>query len=329
MNEKNFNSISQFEVPKSWIDNALSVPATHKKKPFPLIKLTRTLAAVACLVLVCGISVALYFMINDSSIPPVKDPFVTENKIIDGSSDTVQTDNINKENEDSSENNSINKAENEATSGSDITNVEDNTQNGTGSHPEPNEEPQKPTTNVPDKPQNPETTVPSEDDTNGSEPVAPTQEESSDSTTPDDPIQAPTEGPLPSEPTEKPKPPWVAPTENPTIGPVIDPTVTPTIIQNPNYNKMILVLIGEKRVAAAKSIYCALYDENNRMIGDSNMYSSSHIAYKGSTKGGRTEVYYYPYHNTNILEGGTYTYVFYNENGEEMYRGTCNLQAYV
>ncbi len=334
MNEKNFNSISQFEVPKSWIDGALAVPATHKKKPFPLIKLTRTLAAVACFVLVCGLSVALYFITDDSSIPPVKDPVVTENVFVDSSNNTGENDN-NSQKTDNNENRDTNSAENPTSSGSHSEGSEDRTENGADSHPEPNEKPQKPTTNKPDKP---DSSQPSEDVTNPYEPQQPTQpkppynptENLTESPSEDfPPPWMPTEKPWnPKPPTDPTEPPWEdpteAPTECPTEGPYLPPpTDEPTI--NENYN--VYVRVDSSKLIGSKNAYCAFYDPNGNLVGEGDMFASYRIMEKGTSYDGKTPVFYYPYRMLDITVRGWYTYTFYNENGEVLHSSSTHLSA--
>ena len=338
MNEKNFNSISQFEVPKSWIDSALDVPASHTKKPFPFIKITRTLATVACFILVCGISVALYFLTDDSSIPPVKSPDSIQSQFVDYSNNTGESSNNSvQDNENNSDSSNTKLPQSPTSSGTHHEIDEDKTENGTGSHPEPNEKPQKPTTNETEKP---DSTQPPTDIDSPSEPQFPTEGSKPpyDPYPPYEPTVEPTEGyPSPTEkPTIKPRPtedptedPTEPPTECPTMTPPwVSPTQKPTIPSGPSYDNLdVYALIGANRVAAAKTIYCAVYDSNGYLLGDSNLYSSSHLAYKGETSDGKTRVYYYPYRHFDITVSGVYTYVFYNEKGEEMWRNTCYLAA--
>ena len=332
MNEKNFNSISQFEVPKSWIDGALDVPSSHTKKPFPFINLTRTIAAVACFVLVCGLSVALYFMTDDSSIPPVKSPDFTNSQYVDDSCYTGESDT------DSTQNNKKpdkNVSVNPTSSGSHFEKNEDKNENNSGSHPEPNEKPtkpQKPTTNKPDKPDS--TQYP----TNVDPPIdpLPTNPEYEPPSEPEyePPTESFTEGtgewPSPTEGPTRPKPPY-QPTEEPTESgkpPWVTPTVKPTTPTKPNYDDISIVEnFGKNRVEAAINIYCAIYDSNGNLLGDSDLYASSHLTVKGITNGSRVYIHYYVYRMLEIPKSGTYTYVFYNSYGEEMAIGTCNLKA--
>ena len=331
MNEKNFDSISQFEVPKSWIDGALDVPASHTKKPFPLIKLTRTFAAVACFILVCGISVALYFITDDSSIPPVKSPDSTNSQFVSdsyytGESDTDSPQNNKKPNK----NTDKNVSENPTSSA--LLPDENKNNSDSGSHPEPNEKPAKPQEPTTNKPQKPDTTDSTQSPTNvypstrpQNPPLSPSEPEweppteeyiSPSEVYPGDPM-----GP-PVYPTARPT--WVSPTEDPTEPHAPSEKPQPT---DPYNNVEVFSWIGANRVAAAKTVYCALYDSNDRLLGSSNLFASSHIASKGPTTDGRTYVYYYPYRNIDIPKDGAYTYVFYNEKGEEMIRNTCYLKS--
>lgn len=72
MNKKNFNSIQNFSVPQNWIDNAVNIPKTATKKPKVLfVNFSKTIAAVASLVIVCCVSLIVFFMNGDNAVPPV------------------------------------------------------------------------------------------------------------------------------------------------------------------------------------------------------------------------------------------------------------------
>ena len=68
MRDKNFDSIKNFNVPENWVENALNIPQTEKKSPVAFIKISRTLSAVASLVLVCALSVAVFFYTQKDDI---------------------------------------------------------------------------------------------------------------------------------------------------------------------------------------------------------------------------------------------------------------------
>lgn len=76
MRKVNFENLKNLNTPQNFIDNAINIPA-QAKKPLPfVVKHSRTIAAVAALVLVCTVSLTVYFT-QDRITPPV-DPDYTE-----------------------------------------------------------------------------------------------------------------------------------------------------------------------------------------------------------------------------------------------------------
>lgn len=76
MRKVNFENLKNLSTPQNFIDNALNIP-TQSQKPLPfVIRHSRTLAAVAALVLVCTVSLTVYFT-QDRITPPV-DPNYNE-----------------------------------------------------------------------------------------------------------------------------------------------------------------------------------------------------------------------------------------------------------
>ena len=60
MNDKNFDSLKNLKAPESWIENAINIPnAQEKPKPVFFLRYSRSLASVACLVLVCIITLII------------------------------------------------------------------------------------------------------------------------------------------------------------------------------------------------------------------------------------------------------------------------------
>lgn len=75
MRKVNFNNLNNIEIPESWTQKALNLPnaPVKKKSVFALSSFYRRLSFVACCVLACALSVAIFgFMKND--ILPQKTP---------------------------------------------------------------------------------------------------------------------------------------------------------------------------------------------------------------------------------------------------------------
>ncbi len=286
MINKNFNSIYQFSVPQEWIDGALCVPQNKKhKKPVVFVNVSRTFAAVASLVIVCTISLLLFFLTEENAVPPIKEPDST----------------------------------------SSFTDVENNSDATTDPDVIIN-----PTMEGSEYLQNGESiSLPSQDSTSAkpTEPtIEPTEAPSGESSLPTEPIEqpptytpdVPTEGPT-EDPTED-------PTDEPWDGPIEPPTDLPT--EPVDYENIgIHRRVDTTMLTGSKKVYCKLYDSNGSLVGDSNLFASSHLAIKGITDPSVTVVHYYPYRNMDITISGRYTYVFYNESGEELKRGSISLQA--
>lgn len=307
MNEKNFDSISQFEVPQIWLENALDIPQNHVKKPIPLIKLSRILVAAMCFVLVCGISVALYFSTDDSSIPPVKSPTQAYSDSSESISHKNPAESTEKSQDDKKEKNKDKK--------------EDPTQN---SHPERSEDetentqnPQKPQDKPSHKPQKPTT-----DKTENNDKTEPT-ESLRDPTKPEDVFPPPWD---PTESTESdiypPAPDTECPTES-QDNPPYSPTETPVI----DYNTRIRADIFLNRLTGSQNVYCKVYSPDGVLMGDSNLFSSSHLAQKEFQTDTYVRVCYYPYRSLDIRKSGDYKIIFYNESGEQLYREIRHLTA--
>lgn len=308
MNKKNFNSISQFSVPQNWIDDALNIPVEeNKKKPILFVKFSRTFAAVACLVLVCCVSLMLFFLTDDNATPIYK-----PTQGVTSESETTETV--------SSENSSETIAD---TSNGEtdyigfIEPTEENispngTQSGENSSVNPSV---RPTTEPTDKPivgpTVKPTIEPSEDIT---EPV-PT-EPTSPPTEPDYPMPTvnPSYSPVPTEPIvepTEPTEPWdPVPTEP--MPPVVVPTVKPT----ENYNDIKVVGgIHTDKITSSGKVYCRFYDSNGNLLGSKNLFDSSHLTEIRESGAAITTVCYYPYRNNLITKDGYYTYEFYNSDG--------------
>lgn len=85
MRKVNFDNIENLEIPDSWVEKALSLNSEPKQKKsvFTVPVFYRNLAYVACFIVVCALSVALYSLIPRGDILPIKHPDVsaTQNNI--------------------------------------------------------------------------------------------------------------------------------------------------------------------------------------------------------------------------------------------------------
>ena len=313
MNDKNFDSISQFSVPQSWIDGALNATSETPKKPLPFIRLTRTLAAVASIIFVCGIGVAVYFLTSDSSIPPVKP---TKETIVSEFVETSSSTDENSEKETQKKPNTPTDSSSSHPEESENTGKEETNPDRKPS--KPSQKPTKPTqkpvdpTQKPTKP-SPPSEEPSEQfpDTPGTDPTEP-PEPSEVETNP--PSVEPTEKPIkPEAPTEpEPQPPW----EEPTDGDWDEPTLSPY------YYTSVEVIVDISKLDKPYKVYCKFVDSSGKVLGSYNLYDSTHRAMVAVLSTTQVKLSYYPYQKYLITKAGYYTYYFYNSNGEVLGMGS-------
>ncbi len=299
MNDKNFNSISKFSVPQSWIDGALNAKSTFSKKPLPFIRFTRTFAAVASIILVCGIGIAVYFLSDNSSIPPIKPTKdILVSQIVETSDSSTENgeEETQKKNQKPTSSSPFHPEESE--------NQSDNETNPQQKPVKPTKPSHKPSENLPDTPST--DTIPGCTD-------APDIGSTANPTIPPDNSE-PSEPVLPSEE----EPPW----EDPTVlePPWVVPTVKPTL--SPYYNDYVTANVSTSKVDELKRVYCKFVDSNGSVLGDSNLYSSSHRAQVSILSNTKLKVWYYPYQQNIITKAGYYTYYFYNNKGEVLYTGS-------
>ncbi len=85
MRKVNFDNIENLEIPDSWVEKALSLESEPKQKKnvftFPVFY--RNVAYVACFIVVCALSVALFGLVPRGDILPTKHPDLsaTQNNI--------------------------------------------------------------------------------------------------------------------------------------------------------------------------------------------------------------------------------------------------------
>ena len=108
MNGKNFDSFKNLKAPQEWIDNAINIQNSDKKTtPVFFVKYSRFIAAAACLVLVCIVSIFMYSSHNKTNIPvdSISNNQTDKTDITDNKNNTDNKINHNTENEDNDKNN--------------------------------------------------------------------------------------------------------------------------------------------------------------------------------------------------------------------------------
>ncbi len=281
MNDFNFNNINNLEIPDSWADKAIE--NAKNKKPIPVVWKTKTLAFVASLVLVCGLSVMMFLIFGRNEIPVAPVTHQTDVSVYNETSESENT----RETE---------KSQKESQKPTDLLANSDETTKAT----EPTEQTSASTV----KPSETEGIIsPTATPTKPNEsPYEPTDEPIVDDPS-DPPVVLPTAPPTdpdPSEPAWKPSEPPLEPTE---------PTES---VDTSNIS--VSVTIYKHLVLDDKKIYCKVYDANGVLLGDPNIYSAQHLTELSYAS--YYTAYYYPYRHSLITKSGNYTFVFYNSNGE-------------
>ncbi len=301
MNDKNFDSLKNLKAPDSWIENALNianVQDVQKEKPIFFIRYSRSLAAVACLVLVCTIS--LLVVLNKGDGPVL---------VVDPDFETVVTDDTNSENKTQTEH-SIDATEKTNDKKDDKENsketVSDSSGINGGAPLEGTEKPEKPT------------------QSQNTKPVKPTDKPE---TTPSDKEEKPTDPPevLPA-PTVKPtRPPNSKPEMKPVNRPGApsDPMTPPPTEGNPTkpnlpgapvYDVTFSITVDEYFLTSDEIIFCTIISPKEETvlideIANIRPYGSSAIASITIPR-------------EKLLYSGEYTCYFYSSNG--YYIGSAN-----
>ena len=289
MNNKNFENLNNIEVPQSWIENAINIPnVVPKKKPLVFPRINRYLAAVACLVLVCTVSLVIVLNI-DRNIVPVKPIVSDKNK-----DDNNQTEPTNE--------------------GIVPPTVPDNSN--------------EPTTESTSEPTNSEgDIIPTEKPTEGTvtEPTEPT-ESTDPSDKPSQVPEEPTEAPEPSAPpTETPvypptSPPWDDPTEEPQAPGFEGESPLYPSSGNPPSGSNVFVQIEVSKIPGYTTsgeirLYCKVYDPDKELLGNSNTFHPKNLVTIYKLKNGVAYGAYSIVNNYNLTKHGRYTARFYNQNG--------------
>ncbi len=99
---------------------------------------------------------------------------------------------------------------------------------------------------------------------------------------------------------------------------------TPTSTTQSDWTDSTYVCIGHyslgMTVSSVFKAYCKIYDEQGNLLGDSNLYSSEHIATTKETTDDYIQLYYEPTKAGLKLSAGKYSYHFYDEYGIELYK---------
>ena len=291
MKNKNFDSISKFSVPQSWIDGAKNAKNSDiKKKAVIFIGIRRYVAAVACLLTVIGLTMLVYFL-NDSKI---------ESRPV---------------------NNSVNLSHSQSVTDS----KNDNSSNGTS----PSSDKKKPTMpfvieTTPDGDIIIIETTPSHTDAPQSS-ETPTQIHTDPTEQPSS-QEPPTEEPSTSRPSEPSDPSVPIPpsedisTELPThpVEPSM-PEVAERVVATVNISKKALDLIG--------NVYCKVYDDKGNMYGDADLYSQQHAVTPIPRTDGKVTLYY-EIERALLGTGKSYRFVYYDSNGVQIAQTTKYYVTY-
>ncbi len=281
MKEYNFDSLKNLKAPESWIENAVNIPTQNKKAPVTYLKFSRTLAYVACFVLICAISITLLQYKNNSVVKT--DPSYDYAGIIATEPQNNHSDN-----------------------------TQSHTEQGTNSDgviipPEKNNEQSttKPTDVPTESVVNPDNTQPLPTE----EPWFPRPTLPNDAPgTSDTPTQEPTDGDMPGDP----------------MTPVPGNPSTP----GPGYDSPLVIAVNISKTKLDGyygDLYCALYDPNGTLVGDSYAFSSDKICLVREFPA--APQYYtviYSTQNKGIsLYYSKYSYEIYKNDSTVIYSGIC------
>lgn len=303
MSDKNFDSLKNLKAPDKWIKNALDIPNTRVVKPSFFLRYSRSVAAIACLVLVCTMSIIAVLHKDKNDILVIApDSNITQTEESTNKADCS---------DDATEKSSVpdNKDNQKATStnngGAPVESTETN-DNPTHSN---NEKPQKPT-NKPDTESQPQTDA-TASPTNATE-IMPS---------------------APVEPTAKPT---ESPTDDMTDEPVISPpTSKPDFSAISNYRDVhdyceVVDYIETRLLTGSKKVYCVVKNVDkpySPWLNGENLFTPDHLCTVWQEMNGYTYFAYSISNNYNIEEDGTYLYVIYNEDGAAFFTNRVYVYA--
>ena len=301
MNEINFDEIKNFEVPESWIENALNIPSKNNKPAMP-IKLYRFAAGIAaCVVIAVAVMFSMLFGINKNInlIDPQPDPSQADN--ISGGAYQSTTDAIGASPEIppvfSAEDNQTATAVTEPPEGGTNDNSK-STRQGSSS------------ANGRSKAQTSGGT--NSNSANGK------QKQGSPNTQPYSGENA-SQAPNVQEPTDNDPEPFNDSTNEPW-----EETDEPTWLAPPSEFNYTLTATVESSLAQG-DIYCRVTDKNGITFGIGGLFDKTRLVYKYDAGGGNTslefDAYNRPAYYGRMEFGESYNVIFYNAKGETIRQG--------
>lgn len=278
MSEFNFDKMKNIDIPESFVDAALKVEK-EQKSPIPFLKYSKIIAFAASIVLVCSLSVALFFITNkNEAVPPIKNNETQCNTQVQiSSTDTKITQSDNTDSTET-ETQPVTEVLETVEPTEEKENSDNNGESSSDSNPlKPNKHPEN-TDSVKPKPTE-----------NKEKPTKPNE------------TQKPTDAPELDEP----------PQDGP---PEYDESTS--YISNFTNGKITAEI---HRSDLSSSIYCRMYDSKGNLVGDNDLYSSKREAMEADGIMAESQEYFsYEYNIDNLgenLKKGRYEVVFYNELG--------------
>lgn len=290
MSEFNFDKLKNLEIPDTWVDGALEVPPCSNKPPVIFVNLKRVITAVACLLVVCVLSIPIFIYTQKSDIlsaqPTVVTPTETQNAGL---------------NTDSTKNTEPAKSNEENTEPTKTEETEDSTEN----------------VNPIEMDTETETTASSKTESSNGETnpdKIPTNPQGSIDTNPDGVIREPDGG------NEKPN----SSTSKPST---TDPDKIPS---KPAQVKLCRGSFLLEKIQPDLKVYCSVhvyYDDE--LIGDKDLFSDQHIADISRViedAGGDIVVAKYdPVKLGLIKQTEMYRFYFYNSKGEILFQDVIHI----
>ena len=317
MNNKNFDRLKNIEVPESWIENAINIPnVVPKKKPLAFPRINRYLAAVACLVLVCSVSLVIALRM-DKDVIPTK-PMIS-NKDNSNNETTAPTNEGNVPPV-------INTEEPTEKPVIETTNEQEEKptdENGATQEPlDPNGKPSNPDTNPSEPTDRPETppTPPLDGEGELDPPTsAPTPE----------PTYEPTPEPTPEpDPEPDPEAPEDAPTvevypDDPALPPPSSPTPQYPSYGNPPAGSDVFIEINVNKIPNYSPsnkiyIYCEVRDPDGITLGSQNLFSAEKLVTIFKVSDNYAYCAYSIKNHYTLTKHGRYTAYFYDANGKNI-----------
>ncbi|MBQ3418068.1 MAG: hypothetical protein IJH32_09600 [Ruminococcus sp.] len=276
MSEYNCNALNRITISDSFRQRLLSVPETALIKPHHTP--IRYYAAAASMVLVFGLSISAYFFSGNKPAPVVPAFSVKESEKATESTELSET--------------------SSSTQESDIPSTETNTQPPT----------QPPTQVSTDSEGNiiitTITDIITEYGTKPADPDSPAKPADSEEK-PDQPVDYPTEqATAPPEPQNDP-PYYPTPTDKPYEPEPAAPG-----------DSTCYAFLPLSALTGSGNVYCAIFDRYGNLLGDENVFSSSHLAVREWERDGYVWLSYSPYNNGLTVGSELYDIYFFNEDGE-------------